>query len=267
MKKTLFHISKMDCPSEEKLVRMALDSHPEILKLDFDLKDRNLTIIHHTDPATILMALEPLNFGAHITSTIEFEPDAEELEENIDPVKEANVLKTLLAINGLMFIFEIIFGLYAESMGLISDSLDMLADAAVYGLSLYAVGKALSMKKRAAKVSGILQMILAISVLIETIRRFYSGSDPEGLFMVGVSAVALIANVSCLIVLFKHKGGGVHMKASWIFSTNDVIANLGVIAAGLLVYFFNSSYPDLIIGLIVGIIVLRGSFSILKLAR
>ena len=265
--KTIFSIPKMDCPSEEKLVRMALEGNSEIIKLDFDLKDRNLSVIHNSDPSNILSALEPLNFGTQLKTSVEYEPNAEELEESVDPVKEANVLKTLLAINGGMFIFEIIFGLYAESMGLISDSLDMLADAAVYGLSLYAVGKALSMKKRAAKVSGYLQMLLAVSVLIETVRRFFIGSDPEGLFMIGVATVALIANVSCLFVLFKHKGGGIHMKASWIFSTNDVIANAGVIAAGLLVYLFNSSYPDLIIGLIVGIIVLRGSFAILKLAR
>lgn len=267
MKKTKFHISKMDCPSEEKLVRMALESNTDILKLDFDLHERNLSVIHTSNPDKILSALKPLNFGAQLQDSIDYEPDVEELEESIDPVKEANVLKTLLAINGLMFIVEIIFGLYAESMGLISDSLDMLADAAVYGLSLYAVGKALSMKKRAAQVSGYLQMLLAISVLIETVRRFYVGSDPEGLFMVGVSSVALIANVFCLFVLFKHKGGGVHMKASWIFSTNDVIANVGVIVAGLLVYFFKSSYPDLIIGTVVGVVVLRGAFSILKISR
>lgn len=267
MKKTKFHIKKMDCPSEEKLVRMALESNADILKLDFDLKGRNLSVIHNSEPDKILSSLEPLNFGAQLKESTEYEPDVEELEESIDPVKEGSVLKTLILINGLMFVFEIIFGLYAESMGLISDSLDMLADAGVYGISLYAVGKALSIKKRAAKVSGYLQMLLAVSVLIETVRRFYIGSDPEGLFMVGVATVALIANVACLFVLFKHKGGEMHMKASWIFSTNDVIANVGVIIAGLLVYFFNSSYPDLVIGTVVGIVVLRGAFSILKISR
>ena len=154
----------------------------------------------------------------------------------------------------------------AQSMGLISDSLDMLADAAVYGLSLYAVGKALSMKKKAARMSGYLQVALVIIALTEVIRRFIFGSEPEGLMMIGVSAIALIANISCLFVLFKHKGGGVHMKASWIFSTNDVIANMGVIAAGVFVYYTKSPYPDLVIGLIVAIIVMRGAISILKIS-
>ncbi len=267
MQKSLFHISKMDCPSEEKLVRMALEGNTNIKKLDFDLQERMLSVIHSTEPSNILAALKPLNFGAEFKHTSEYDPAPEELEENIDPVKEANVLKALLAINGIMFVLELFFGLLAESMGLISDSLDMLADAAVYGVSLYAVGKAISMKKKAATLSGYLQMLLAFGVLVETMRRFYFGSEPEGLFMIGVATVALIANISCLFLLFKHKGGEVHMKASWIFSTNDVIANIGVILAGLAVYFFQSPYPDLIIGTIVGFVVLRGAVSILRLAR
>lgn len=257
----------MDCPSEEKLIRMALDGNSSIKKLEFDLHTRTLTALHRSDPESILSALKPLNFGAELKETSSYDPDPEELEENLDPVSEANVLKALLAINGTMFAVEIVFGLLAESMGLVSDSLDMLADAAVYGMSLYSVGKAASMKRKAAKLSGYLQMGLAIGVLIETLRRFYFGSEPEGLFMIGIATLALAANVSCLLLLFKHKSGDVHMRASWIFSTNDVIANVGVILAGLAVFFFKSPYPDLVIGMIVGIVVLKGSFSILRLAN
>ena len=55
------------------------------------------------------------------------------------------------------------------------------------------------------------------------------------------------------------------MKASWIFSANDVIANLGVILAGFLVAWTGSLYPDLVIGLIIGAIVLTGARRILQL--
>ena len=266
MHRSVFKIPKMDCPSEERMVRMALEQNGNIKKLEFDFKERILAVIHSDKFENILSALEPLNYGAKLQEDGPHKPDIEELEENLDPVKEANVLKILLAINGTMFIVEMIFGLMAQSMGLISDSLDMLADAAVYGLSLYAVGKALSMKKKAARMSGYLQVALVIIALTEVIRRFIFGSEPEGLMMIGVSAIALIANISCLFVLFKHKGGGVHMKASWIFSTNDVIANMGVIAAGVFVYYTKSPYPDLVIGLIVAIIVMRGAISILKIS-
>src|SRR5690606_8126400 len=135
--------------------------------------------------------------------------------------------------NGFMFILEMVLGLIAQSAGLISDSLDMFADSAVYGVSLYAVGKALSLKQKAARISGYMQIVLAVFAFGEVLRRFIYGSDPESSFMIGVAALALIANISCLMLIYKHREGEVHMKASWIFSTNDVLANLGVILAGI----------------------------------
>jgi Co/Zn/Cd efflux system component len=85
--------------------------------------------------------------------------------------------------------------------------------------------------------------------------------------MMGVAFLALIANVTCMALLSKHRTGGVHMRASWIFSTNDVLANLGVILAGALVTLLGTSIPDLVIGTIVGVVVLIGAFRILRLAR
>ena len=81
----------------------------------------------------------------------------------------------------------------------------------------------------------------------------------------GVSTVALAANVSCLYLISRHRQGGAHMKASWIFSTNDVLANLGVIGAGALVGWTQSRFPDLVIGTIIAVIVLTGAVRILRL--
>lgn len=83
----------------------------------------------------------------------------------------------------------------------------------------------------------------------------------------GIAALALAANALCLFLLSKHRHGEVHMKASWIFSTNDVIANMGVILAGALVWAFKANWPDLIVGLIIAAIVLRGGIRILGLSR
>jgi Co/Zn/Cd efflux system component len=141
----------------------------------------------------------------------------------------------------------------------------MLADAMVYGLSLYAVSRAAHDKLRAAHVSGYLQLALALGALFEVARRFLRGSDPEPLWMMAVAAVALVANVACLVLITRHRHGGAHMKASYIFSTNDVIANLGVIGAGILVTVTGSRYPDLMIGAIIGALVLSGAVRILRL--
>ncbi len=143
----------------------------------------------------------------------------------------------------------------------------MFADAAVYGISLYAVGKTVILQKKAARLSGYLQMALAIFALSEVTRRFFFGSEPLALYMMGISLVALIANVTCLVLISRQRTGAVHMEASYIFSTNDVIANVGVILAGALVYFFKSQVPDLVIGVIIAAIVFKGALGILRISK
>jgi len=177
---------------------------------------------------------------------------------------ERKTLIVLLLINAFMFVTELMLGWLAQSTGLIADSLDMLADATVYGISLYVVGKGIVHQARAAQVSGYLQIILGVGVLFEVFRRLLFGSEPQSTLIIIVGAIALLANIVCLVLIAKHRDGGLHMRASWIFSTNDVIANLGVIAAGVLVAILDSRIPDLIIGSIISFIVVRGGIKILQ---
>ncbi len=184
-------------------------------------------------------------------------------EVTIKDETQKRVLYWLLGINATMFIIEMSVGLVADSTALIADSLDMLADAIVYGIGLYAIGKSILHKANAAKASGYFQLMLGILILVDILRRSIYGSEPVSALMMGMGAVALVANVICLIIIRKHKNDEVHMRASWIFSANDVIANLGVILAGALVFAFDTRWPDLAIGLIVACVVLRGAKMIL----
>ena len=188
-------------------------------------------------------------------------------EVEIKNREQSRVLVLLLAINGVMFVAEIIAGIIGDSTALIADSLDMLADASVYAIGFYAVGRSLLVKAKAAHISGIFQVVLGLGVLFDIVRRFIVGSEPESLMMITVGLVALFANTLCLVLIYKHRQGEVHMRASWIFSKNDVIANLGVIVGGLLVLYTGSSYPDLFIGLIISAIVVRGGIYIIKDAK
>ena len=185
----------------------------------------------------------------------------------VESRQQSRVLIALLAINAVMFVVEMVTGILAESTGLIADSLDMLADAIVYGIGLYAVGRAASAKIRAAFASGYFQMALALIVAVDVGRRAIFGSDPEPVFMMIVGLVALAANVLCLALIAKHRDGGVHMRASWIFSKNDVIANVGVILSGGLVYVTSVRWPDLVVGIGIVCIVFRGGMAIIADAR
>ena len=264
MNKTLFEITKMDCPSEENLIRMKLDGISGIAHLNFDLSNRKLTVFHSGEIDSIEKAIYELNLGGKKISTEKTEERA--FKENTDQKK---LLWTVLAINFAFFLVEITTGLISTSMGLVADSLDMLADSFVYGISLFAVGGSLIRKKRIAKIAGYFQISLAIIGFVEVLRRFFGAEKlPDFSIMIVVSIFALIANGICLYLLQKSKNKEeAHMKASMIFTSNDVIINLGVIIAGLLVNWLSSNKPDLIIGTIVFGLVIQGAFRILKLGK
>lgn len=181
---------------------------------------------------------------------------------------QRKLLWTVLAINGGLFVGELVFGLIASSMGLVADSLDMLADALVYGLSLFAVGTTVARKARIVRLSGILQLTLAVAGIAEVVRRSIDPSDaPDPSVMVIVSLIALTGNLISLFLLRRERHGEAHLQASWIFTSNDVLANIGVMSAALFVFLLDSPWPDLVVGIIVFGLVVRGALRIFKLNR
>ena len=264
MLKSIFEITQMDCPSEENLIRMKLDGVSSIANLDFDITNRKLTVFHKGQIDEIEQSILQLNLGRKLLTTEE--TDQIEFKEHKNQKK---LLWTVLGINFAFFVIEMATGLISESMGLVADSLDMLADSFVYGISLFAIGGTLIKKKRIAKIAGYFQILLATIGFLEVLRRFFGAEKlPDFSTMIIVSIFALIANGICLYILQKSKSKDeAHMKASMIFTSNDVIINTGVIIAGLLVYWLNSNKPDLIIGTIVFVLVIQGALRILNLSK
>lgn len=264
MNKTTYNISKMDCASEEQLIRMKLEGIPSISALSFDIPNRTLEVVHIGKQDEIFTALDSLNFN---TKFIKTEND-NLTEVLVNHNSERKLLYQVLAINFFFFILELITGFIAHSMGLVADSLDMLADSIVYSLSLYAVGSTLMRKKKVAKISGYFQLVLAILGFVEVIRRFIGFEEvPSFQIMIGISTFALIGNAASLYLLQKNKSKDAHMQASMIFTSNDVVVNIGVILAGVLVLITHTNYPDLFVGIIIFGIVSKGAIRILKLAN
>ncbi|MFV8224769.1 cation transporter [Christiangramia aquimixticola] len=264
MNKSVFEISKMDCPSEENLIRMKLDGISSIKNLDFDIPNRKLTVFHEGEIQSIEKSLSGLKLGTKKIKTEQ--TDQTQFEENSQQKK---LLWSVLVINFAFFIIEMTTGLISKSMGLVADSLDMLADSFVYGLSLFAVGGSIVRKKKIANLAGYFQILLALIGFAEVLRRFFGNEKlPDFSTMIIISILALIANGVCLYLLQKSKSKKeAHMKASMIFTSNDIIINVGIIIAALLVNWLNSSKPDLIIGTIVFILVIQGAIKILKIGR
>ena len=258
-----YKIEEMDCPSEENLIRMKLQHIADIRKLDFDLSNRTLDVYCEDAADTITSELESLDLGARLLYTSESD---ENVGDSVDVQKRS--LWIVLIINLSFFVLELLTGFISDSMGLVADSLDMLSDAIVYGLSLFAVGATIARKKQVAKYSGYFQMILALLGFAEVVKRVFGFAIvPDYKMMMIISCFALAANAICLYILQKTKSKEAHIRASIIFSSNDIFINAGVILAGTAVWLFNSKIPDLIIGSIVFVIVIGGAFRILKLAK
>lgn len=262
MHKTRFRISKLDCSSEEQLIRLKLQNNSHVESLAFDISNRLLIVYHNGGLEIISSELESLNLGCVLLSTENSDTSFE-----LDTVRsQRNILWIVLLINFLFFVIEIVAGIVSESMGLIADSLDMLADSIVYGLALYAVGGLLIRKKKVAKTAGYFQILLAVTGFSEIIRRYLGVEEvPEYKVMIVISVIALAANVLCLYLMLRNRSKEVHMQASVIFTSNDVVVNSGVILAGFLVHWFDSNLPDLIIGAVIFVIVARGAYRILRL--
>lgn len=264
MKKSTFHISKMDCPSEEQMIRMKLEPYHDVKQLSFDIPNRKLVAYHTEEVNRIHQAICELKLNERLEST----EDEVELPLASDDSQHRKILWWVLGINFGFFVIEMTSGWISRSMGLVADSLDMLADSIVYGLSLFAVGAAMTRKKKVAKISGYFQMGLALLGFSEVLRRFFSESEtPLFQWMIIISGLALIGNMVSLSLINKAKSEEAHMQASAIFTSNDIIVNGGVILAGVLVYWLNSKWPDLAIGGIVFAFVMRGAIRILKLAK
>ena len=264
LNKTTFLIKKMDCPSEEQMIRMKLEEFANIESLQFDISGRRLDVCHTGGYDSIFAALDSLGLDTRLISSEQVaSPVAHEVHR-----QERRVLLQVLGINFFFFALEMLTGFIAGSMGLVADSLDMLADSIVYSLSLYAVGGTVLRKKRIAGAAGTFQLVLGLLGFAEVARRFLGyGGVPDFQMMILISLLALAGNATCLYLLNTSRSKEAHMQASMIFTSTDVIVNAGVIVAGIMVYLTKSRLPDLLIGTLVFILVLNGAYRIMKLSK
>ena len=181
--------------------------------------------------------------------------------------QERRVLWIALVLNAAMAVIGGIAGWIAHSTGLLADALDMLSDATAYAIGLVAIGRTARFKANAAWLSGSILLVLGIGVLVEVGRRVLQGAEPLSGWMSGTALLSLVVNVIVLRMLSPLKSGEVHLRATWLFTRADVVANIGVILAGVLVWWLANPYPDYVIGTLIGLYVIKEAIEILRDAR
>ncbi len=181
--------------------------------------------------------------------------------------QDRRILLYVLMINLAQTALGMGVGVWASSTALIGAALDNLADASVYGVGIYAVGRSVRAKVAAARLSGWLLIGLSILLVGEVIRRFMGSEAPIGLAMMAMAAVNAAINVLCLRLIRRHRGEDVNFKASAIFTSNDSIVNMAILASGILVLWLGSNMPDLILGIVAALFAANGGREILEHAR
>jgi cation diffusion facilitator family transporter len=185
----------------------------------------------------------------------------------VETEAQQRVLRIALVLNATMFIVGLVAGLLGQSSSLIADALDMFADASTYAIGLGAIGRSARFKAGAATLSGSLLLLLGVMVLLDVGRRALLGSEPESAVMMAVAFVSLLVNANVFRMLGRYREGEVHLRATWIFTRVDVIANVGVMLSGLLVLLTGSRFPDLVVGGAIGVYVMKEALEILGEAR
>jgi cation diffusion facilitator family transporter len=185
----------------------------------------------------------------------------------VETAAERRVLWIALALNAAMFVVETTGGVLGQSTGLLADGLDMLADASAYAVALLAIGRSATFKAGAATLSGAALLVLGLGLLAEVVRRGVSGAEPEGAVMIAIATLALAVNWAVLRLLARVRDGEVHLRAVWIFTRADVVANAAVILSGLLVMATRLRWLDILVGAGISVYVVREAFEILGEAR
>lgn len=178
--------------------------------------------------------------------------------------KQKRVLSIILTLNAVMFVVEAVGGLAANSSALLADSLDMLSDATVYALSLWALHKGAETRARATFFKGVLMGMCGLAVLGKATYAAYAGVMPEPEPMSVIALMAFASNLTCVLLLRAHKGDDVNLKSAWLCSRDDMLSNLGVFAAAGLVYWTGSGWPDVLAAWLIGGVVMSSTYIVLK---
>ena len=180
--------------------------------------------------------------------------------------RQGGTLKVVLGINAVMFVVVLAAGFYASSTALLADSLDNFGDALTYAVSLYAAGRSTRTKGRVALLKGALILAAAIFVIGQMVSKLLHPCVPLFEAMGSIGVLALVANATCLALLWKHREDDVNMSSVWECSRNDIAANIAVLVAAGLVWITNSGWPDILAGALLAFLFLRSAARVFRAA-
>lgn len=108
--------------------------------------------------------------------------------------------------------------------------------------------------------------LFGLAVLGEAVFKIVVPVMPSAQTMGAVGGLALVANLGCFLMLYRHRSDNLNMSSTWVCSRNDVIANVGVLFAAGATALLVSRWPDIIVGVGIALLFLRSAFGVLRQA-
>ena len=174
------------------------------------------------------------------------------------------VLVVVMMLNLMMFVLEFGAGIIADSAALMADSVDMLGDGLVYGISLYALNRSLRWRAGMALAKAGFILALGVGVIVQIAIKILWGHPPESGIMLIFGGLALVVNLSCVGLLWPYRRHDVNLSSTFECSRNDVFANIGVLAAAVLVSLTASPWPDIAIAAVIAFLFFRSSLKVTR---
>lgn len=183
---------------------------------------------------------------------------------NPNSAEHRRVLWIVLVLNVALTIGFAVGGWIADSSALLANALDGASDSFVFLLSLVALNRSGGWKRGAARIAGLTLLIFAAGIFLDAIRRYFGGSEPLGSTILILGIIGALVNGLCLWLLVRLRRKDVSLRAATTFSLNDFASNGGVLVAGALVIWTGANWPDLLVGVLVAIIAVKGGIDILR---
>jgi len=176
-------------------------------------------------------------------------------------------LLTVVVLNLGFGVAELFGGFIADSQALKADSLDFLGDGSISLIGLLALAWSARARAKVALTQGLFLGALGVGVIGFAIWRALNATAPDAELMGTIGVVALAINVVSALVLARFREGDANVRAIWLFSRNDALANVAVIAAAGLVAWTGSAWPDLAVAGLIALLFLHSAYEIVTGAR
>jgi len=185
-------------------------------------------------------------------------------------------LLIVLSITTVVMVAEIIGGLLANSLALLSDAGHMLTDILALGLSIVAMRFAQKpptasktfgfyrLEILAAFFNGMLLFFISFYIFYEAYHRLVHPEEIKGLFMLVVAAIGLLANVVGIVILKKSALKNLNVKSAFFHMVGDTISSVGVIVGGLVILYTGWNLVDSLIGIFIGMLILGGAYRLVR---